>query len=475
LISYVGTDPVAGNFTVTNVPAGLSAGPVAVDTTHKLVTVTISLAAPPKADVWNGQTNGVSDGNWDTTTTNWISSNVPTNYSSADMVTFNDSLSGTANVNLTGTITPTSLTVTNNNTNYVFSGSGGISGPTGLLKQGSGTLLIDNIGVNNYSGGNLISAGVVQVGNNDASGGLPGVVTNNGTLIFDRSDNALVKASVISGGGTLVQNGGGTVTLSASNTYTGATVVNAGTLALNGSGSINSSTPVTVNNGTLDVSASSTAVSSSGSFSLTNGTLNLGTNLVTALGSLSLSNAALNLSITPGLPANIVMSALTTGGTTNVINITSLPPFPFYPTNITLITYTSGNNLVAGNTLKTLGLQLPPGIFAGYLTNIAGSPNSIQLVLLNGAPPIDSINWSGQTNGVNIASWDILTTSNWVTSDTMVPYYYEDGDAVAFNDNPPGSTSINLTANVQPASMTFNNSVSQYTLTGSGSIGGTNR
>ncbi|HTX20821.1 MAG TPA: autotransporter-associated beta strand repeat-containing protein, partial [Candidatus Aquilonibacter sp.] len=210
LISYVGTDPVASDFTA-NAPLGYSAGPVTVDTVHKLVTVAISTAVvtPPKADVWNGQTNGVDDGDWDTTTTNWISTNallayVPTNYTAYDTVTFDDTLSGTANVNLTTALTPTSITLNNNNTNYVFSGIGNIIGTASLLKQGSGTLTIDNSGVNSYTGGNLISAGVVQVGNNDANGNLSGLVTNNATLIFDRSDNALVRSNVISGTGSLM-------------------------------------------------------------------------------------------------------------------------------------------------------------------------------------------------------------------------------------------------------------------------------
>ena len=57
-------------------------------------------------------------------------------------------------------------TVTFNNTNLCLtrlSGSGKISGTTGLAKQGAGTLTIANI--NDYTGPTVISAGVVSVTN----------------------------------------------------------------------------------------------------------------------------------------------------------------------------------------------------------------------------------------------------------------------------------------------------------------------
>ena len=362
----------------------------------------------PKQDVWNGQTNGVNIGNWDSSTTNWMSSGVPANYTNfttsgyGDMVTFDDTLSGTANINLTTNLSPTSLTVNNNNTNYVFSGSGAISGPAGLTKTGSGTLTVDNSGINNYGGGNLISAGVVQVGNSDANGNLSGPLTNNGALVFDRSNSTLMMTNVISGSGTLANNGSGTVTLSTADTYTGATVVNAGTLALSGSGSINNSESITVSNGVLDVSVLSGLFNYSGSVSLlAGGTLNLGTVLATNR-NLTLSNAVLNLSVNANLSTNIVSGTLTTLGTTNVISIASLPNLPSYPAAIMLASYSSENSLVdANNNLLNLSLQLPAtGNPAGYLTNLN---NSIQLMLL-----------AGPTNGFiqYIAPVSVLTYHN---------------------------------------------------------------
>ena len=112
------------------------------------------------------------------------------------------------------------------------------------MKQGTGTLILS--GDNTYSGGTTISAGTLQLGNASATGSIVGNVTNNGTLIFNRS-NAYTFAGVISGTGAVTQNGAGITTLAATNTYVGATTVNAGTLLVNGS--IQNSSGVTVNAG----------------------------------------------------------------------------------------------------------------------------------------------------------------------------------------------------------------------------------
>ncbi|HTX20925.1 MAG TPA: autotransporter-associated beta strand repeat-containing protein, partial [Candidatus Aquilonibacter sp.] len=385
-------------------------------------------AGPPVT--WNGQTNGVNDGNWNVTDTNWLISGVATNFSAGDGTIFNDSLSGTANINLTTALVPTTITVTNNNTNYVFSGTGSLSGPANLVKQGSGTLLIDNSGVNNYTGGNLISAGVVQVGNNDTNGTLPGVVTNNATLIFDRIDT-VTEASAITGTGTLAQDGAGTLTLTASNSYTGGTIVNGGTLAFSGAGSINGTT----------------------SLALTNGTL------------------VLPISATPS--TNIITGTLATGGTTNLISITTVAPGLTYPATIPLIKYNSASGLVnGGNNFLTLGLQISLPGTSGYLANDQVN-NAVDLVLNSGPPPLVPIVWSGQANGVNNGNWDILNTSNWVANGST-PYPYQDNSAVSFSDSPAGTPNVNLTTKLSPASMTFNNNTTPYVLSGVGSLGGTN-
>ena len=111
-----------------------------------------------------------------------------------------------------GTATVSSGTWTNSGDLYVgnygtgtLTMSGGLVSVAGTLSKGT------------YGTINLNSGGTLQIGVGGAGGGL-GVdaLTNNGTLIFNRSD-ASTYAGVISGNGTVTKFGGGTLTLSGNN------------------------------------------------------------------------------------------------------------------------------------------------------------------------------------------------------------------------------------------------------------------
>jgi autotransporter-associated beta strand protein len=252
---------------------------------------------PPKAIVWNGTPNG----NWDTTTLNWTSNGVPASYAdvttsgAGDNVTFDDTLTGTTNVALTTSLQPGSVTLNNTTKNYLFSGTGKLSGATGISMTGSGMVTFRESGGDNYSGGltvnsgtvivdndsssanggTTINGGAVQVGNNDAAGVLPsGGITDNGTLIFNRSDSTLVVPTIIAGSGALVHNGSGMVTLSGVETLTGPVTVNAGTLAFAGPNSnpsgISKSSGLTINNGgTVTVLVDNALAGSTGQLPIT--------------------------------------------------------------------------------------------------------------------------------------------------------------------------------------------------------------
>ena len=78
------------------------------------------------------------------------------------------------------------------------------------------------------------AGGVLQIGNGGASGSLNSDITNNGTLIFNRSD-ALLHDRAITGSGSLTV-AGGTITLSGdSSGFAGDTTISGGTLLLTGS------------------------------------------------------------------------------------------------------------------------------------------------------------------------------------------------------------------------------------------------
>ena len=99
--------------------------------------------------------------------------------------------------------------------------------PGDIVKTGAGTLVLT--ADNTYTGGTIISAGDLQLGDGGTSGSVVGDITNNAALVVNRS-NALTLSGVMTGTGSLTKTGTGTVTLSGANTYSGGTTVSAGRL-----------------------------------------------------------------------------------------------------------------------------------------------------------------------------------------------------------------------------------------------------
>ena len=81
---------------------------------------------------------------------------------------------------------------------------------------------------------NLNSGGTLQIGVGGTTGVLGvSTLTNNGTLVFNRSD-ASTYSGIISGSGAVTKQGGGTLNFAGTSSYTGATHVNGGSLLVNG-------------------------------------------------------------------------------------------------------------------------------------------------------------------------------------------------------------------------------------------------
>ena len=184
--------------------------------------------ALPKLLTWDG----AASGDWNTTDANWkTNASFPAvAYSPGDIVNFDDSLSGTTNVNLPGDVMPSGIAANNSASNYVFTGSGGIRGTTGLTKDGSGDLRLANTGPNDFSGD---------------------IVLNAGSLTFDQTDDATVANTISGSAGTLVKANTNTLTLAGINSYGGDTVISNGTILVTSFSSLGE-TPggsVTINNG----------------------------------------------------------------------------------------------------------------------------------------------------------------------------------------------------------------------------------
>jgi len=187
--------------------------------------------------VWDGLPNG----NWDIGgTANWKENGSPATYAETggvgSRVLFNDDASGTTTVDLTTTLSPLGITVNNVNKDYTLGGSGKLSGVTGLIKLGTGTLTLAETGMNDYQGSTYVGNGKLQVGTGGTGGNIgSGPLSVDGTVEFNRSDD-LILANAVSGLGGLNKLGANTLTLTGPVTYAGPTAISAGTLGFSPAG-----------------------------------------------------------------------------------------------------------------------------------------------------------------------------------------------------------------------------------------------
>lgn len=196
-----------------------------------------------------------------------------------------------------------------------------LAGSQGFEKVGAGTLVLT--GASTFTGGGTtVSAGTLQIGAGGTTGSRSGAITNNATLVFDRSDD-ITAGGPITGTGALIKRGVGTLTLSGSHSAGAGATVAAGTLALaggsqfSGNVSVQSGATLSTQNtggapattGTVTVQAGSTlqvAPSAAGDGLTTTG-------LVLASGS--------SLAVTLGAPsghAAVSTGTLSLGGTLDV-------------------------------------------------------------------------------------------------------------------------------------------------------------
>ncbi|MES2695328.1 MAG: autotransporter-associated beta strand repeat-containing protein [Verrucomicrobiota bacterium] len=155
----------------------------------------------------------------------------------AGTLTINGGAIQVGNGGTTGQLGAGAVTI-NGGTNLTFNRSDSISvantlsGTGTLVQAGAGTTTL--IGTNGLTGTTTISAGTLQIGNGGTTGSLStGALTNNGALIFNRSDSINV-ASAMSGTGSLTKLGAGTLTLSGTgvNSTSGAFNVNVGNVEI---------------------------------------------------------------------------------------------------------------------------------------------------------------------------------------------------------------------------------------------------
>ncbi len=135
----------------------------------------------------------------------------------------------------------------------LWHGNAGPMGPGKLTLTGSSNYGSNNTLANGGNGGTQVSGGTLQIGNGGNTGSITNDVylSNNGVLVFNRSDNIIFGGVIMDDAtGNLVQMGPGKLTLTANNNYGSndgyngcfGTVVSGGTLQIGNGGSTGSIT-----------------------------------------------------------------------------------------------------------------------------------------------------------------------------------------------------------------------------------------
>jgi fibronectin-binding autotransporter adhesin len=182
--------PASASYTILTAPGGitgLTAAPLATigRTTYSIDgpalasnTLKLDVTGGPANMRWVGGDTAHNPTRWENTQldANWTTADAvvdTTHFYDGDFVTFNNANNGNFTVNVTGTVSPGSISVSNGGgTTYTFvdGGAGQIAGNTGLTvsSDGTGTLVIGTH--NTFSGPVSITGGTVSVSSSDNLG-----------------------------------------------------------------------------------------------------------------------------------------------------------------------------------------------------------------------------------------------------------------------------------------------------------------
>jgi len=283
-----------------------------------------------------------------------------------------------------------------------------------VMTIGPGTVILT--GSSSYTGGTLVGAGVLQIGNGGTSGFIPTTSAVSGsagaTLAYDLSSNTTASGT-ISGALGLSQIGGGVLTLNggANQSYTGATTIAAASTLQLGDG---------VNDGSI---SSSGTVANSGTLIFNNASLETYTGMITGGGSIIKNNTGTQKisgsnnytgSTTVNLGVLQLGSAAALGNTSN-LSVGTSGTVNFSNGSTTQTTTLSGS----GTTLTLAGGSVITGSGAnasgsGGSTLIFGVGNGVadQLVLTGGA----TLSLTGTTtiqlavSGTGVSNFTIISS-----------------------------------------------------------------
>ncbi len=370
----------------------------------------------------------------------------------------------------TGNVVDNSVLVFNRSDAVTFSST--ISGTGAVIQAGTGVTILT--GNNTYTGNTTISSGTLQLGNGGATGVIVGNVTDNGALVFNRS-NAITFSGTVSGTGSLTQAGTGQTTLTGNNTYTGATTISSGTLQLGNGGTTGSVvTTSIVDNGAL-VFNRSDAVTFSGTVSGTGSLTQAGSGVAiltgnnTYTGATTISSGTLQLG-NGGTTGSVVTTSIVDNGAL-VFNRSDAVTFSgtvsgagsLTQAGTGLLTLTGTNTYTGGTTISTGTLQLGNGGTTGSIGTGNVVDNSV--LVFNRS---DAVTFSSTISGTGAViqagtGVTILTGNNTYTGNTTI----SSGTLQLGNGGATGVIVGNVTDN---GALVFNRS---NAITFSGTVSGT--
>lgn len=406
LVKALGAIAGSGNITNLTLPQG-AVGSITTNFDGTYTTVSAVITSTGPGLVWTGTNSNPSLTNlWDiNSTVNWLINSTATKYQQSiipgDAVTFNDVGSGTVLLNIS--VGPASITLSNNAVNYTFNGAGTITGPTGLLKLGSGTATL-NLTNNSYAGDTTISNGTLRIG-------IASAVPSSGNLTLGPTGTfevAGVSPAVkeLTGSGIVNNNSGTPATLavggSSGGTWNGSITntggggfalhkLGSGTWVVGGQNYLNDGQPFTDRN-----------------------QINGGTVIITNGGMLSVSD--LELRIADG--GSITSSVVVAGGTLVVTN---------NPLSVGINAADANGTLIVNSGMVIAGTG-GAGAFAGSPNNIVvGANGATGTLIVNGGQVISSHDlWLGQNATANASLYlnGGVVQANSITYGGAIPTTY---------------------------------------------------
>jgi fibronectin-binding autotransporter adhesin len=155
----------------------------------------------------------------------------------------------------------------------------------GTLGLSGGVLMVGGTLSRPYGSINLSPGGMLQIGTGGTTGVLATDLTNNGTLVFDRSD-ASTYSGILSGSGSISKRGDGSLIFVGPNTLTGPTTIQQGSLQLAHAASTSASTISPLAGGVLSLTPGLQATVG-GLNPNSGGLVDVGTGMVTVANGLS--------------------------------------------------------------------------------------------------------------------------------------------------------------------------------------------